>query len=72
MILYFENCFNERREIGRPQSTQDIHALIYDFLDDHNYRSYYTRMWVNDEGETYYDVGSHSEFFVMVEGEEDD
>jgi hypothetical protein len=72
MILYFENCFNERREIGRPESTEDIHKLIHAFLDDHNYKSYYTRMWVNDKGETYYDVGSHSEFFVMVEGEEDD
>ena len=34
------------------------------FLDDHNYKSYYTRMWNDEHGNTWYDVGSYTEFFV--------
>lgn len=66
MILYFENNMGIRREIGRPQSTQEIYQIIKHFLDEHNYKSYYTRSWTRANGETCYDVGSHTEFFIMV------
>ena len=66
MILYFEDSWGKRREIGRPQTNQEMHKIIKDFLDDHNFKSYYTRSWVNEEDfkEIIYDVGSHSEFFI--------
>lgn len=67
MVLYFENSYGKRREIGRPQSTKETYQLIDKFLKDYNYKSYYIRSWKNDENETYYDVGSWSEFFVMIE-----
>lgn len=67
LILYFENSQGLRREIGRPQSTEEIFQLIGDFLKTHNYKSYYTRIWKNEEDEIYYDVGSWSEFFVLTE-----
>lgn len=67
LILYFENSQGLRREIGRPQSTEEIFQLIKDFLKAHNYKSYYTRIWKNEEDEIYYDVGSWSEFFVLIE-----
>ena len=66
MILYFQNNMGIRREIGRPLTEQEIYQTIKRFLDEHNYKSYYTRSWVNKKGETYYDVGSHTEFFVMI------
>ena len=45
---------------------------IHDFLDQHNYKSYYTRVWQKDD-EVWYDVGSHSEFFCLkLKGEDGD
>lgn len=67
LVLYFENSREERRIIGRATDENGIYKLINDFLDDHNYKSYYTRTWVNenDNKEKIYDVGSHSEFFIV-------
>ena len=66
LILYFENSQGKRTEIGRPSSMDEASQIISDFLKSHNYKSYYTRMWINDNDEVYYDVGSHFEFFVVV------
>lgn len=66
LILYFENSNGYRRKIGNPSSIDEASLIISDFLKNHNYKSYYTRMWTNDNDEVYYDVGSHSEFFVLV------
>jgi hypothetical protein len=66
LVLYFENRFEERRIIGKTTDENGIAKLIKDFLDDHNYKSYYTRTWVSETNpnEKIYDVGSHSEFFI--------
>ena len=68
MILYFEDSWGKRREIGQPQTEQEAHKIIKEFLDDHNFKSYYTRSWVNENNfnEIIYDVGSHSEFFILL------
>lgn len=68
MVLYFEDSNGDRREIGHPKSEKEVSQFISDFLKKHNYKSYYTRIWKNEK-ETYYDVGSHSEFFVLNEVE---
>lgn len=44
---------------------QECHAIITDFLNAHNYKSYYRRCWEED-GMTKVDVGSWSEFFYLV------
>lgn len=36
------------------------------FMDNHNYKSYYTRTWIN-KGEMVFDVGSWTEFFIWTE-----
>ena len=36
------------------------------FMDDHNFTSYYTRIWFAN-GYTWYDVGSHTEYFLVDE-----
>ena len=66
LILYFKNSAGVRREIGRGAAEKDIFKIIHQFLEEHNFKSYYTRTWINenDNKEKVYDVGSHSEFFI--------
>jgi hypothetical protein len=52
------------RELGNHLTEQEAAKMRNKFLDDHNYKSYYTRMWKDEQGNTWYDVGSHTEFFV--------
>ena len=61
--LYFINRFGHR-ELGNHLTEKEANKAINKFLDDHNYKSYYTRMWKDEQGNTWYDVGSHTEFFV--------
>lgn len=76
MIVYFENSWGERRVIAEIQSENEMGKVIVDFIAQCNAKkpagakpfvSYYTRSWKNDEGLTVYDVGSHSEFFLLEE-----
>ena len=67
LILYFQNSNGDRRKIGNPNSIDEVSNIISDFLKNHNYKSYYTRTWKNENGEICYDVGSHSEFFILVD-----
>ena len=72
MRLYFENAYGKRRHISQVYNMKEIHAIISDVLEDYGYTSYYTRMWYDQEKkELWFDVGSHSEFFVVIEVEED-
>jgi hypothetical protein len=64
MNLYFQNSRDERRIIGNPENEDQAFKMIQSFLKEKNYKSYYTRTWKDDEG-TWYDVGSHSEFFLL-------
>ena len=72
LILYFQNSNGDRRKIGNPNSMDEVSDIISDFLKNHNYKSYYTRTWKNDNGEICYDVGSHSEFFILVDDKQYD
>ena len=65
MNLYFRDSYGKKRLIASDlQSKEEIGEHIQKFLDDHNFKSYYTRMWYAD-GYTWYDVGSHTEFFCV-------
>lgn len=59
----FINNRRQAREIGQAETLDEVYEIIKKFLDDHNYVSYYTRRWVID-GVTWFDVGSHTEFFT--------
>ena len=64
MKVYFENSKGKRRVIGENVNTeQEVMKIIQDFLNEHNYKSYYTRTW-HEDGWTWFDVGSHTEFFL--------
>lgn len=61
--VYFKKN-EELREIGEASNRQEAWEIINKFLDDHNYKSYYARVWKS--GNFYaIDVGSWSEFFYV-------
>ena len=45
MKLYFENSYGKKRVIAEVQNEQEAMKEIKKFLDDHNYKSQYTRTW---------------------------
>lgn len=63
MRVEFEDKYDVRRVIGECETEQEAFKIIYDFLKEHNYKSYYARTREIDENHTWVDVGSHVEFF---------
>ena len=61
--LYFINSRGEYKLLHENVKEKEVSTLIQCFLDEHNFKSYYTRSWNTDEG-TKLDVGSHTEFFL--------
>ena len=62
MKLYFENTYGDWRQIGECNSEKEVMGVIKKFLQDHHFKSHYTRTW-DEDGWRHYDVGSHTEFF---------
>ena len=67
MKLYFENSYGKRRLIAEPQTEEETYREIHKFCEERNFKSYYTRSWQTPDGEKVYDVGSWSEFFILVD-----
>ena len=63
MNVYFQNSEGKMRVIGEAETEDQVYDIIQAFLDDHDYKSYYMRVWY-DEGKTWIDVGSWTEFFA--------
>ena len=61
-IVEFGTTSKINRVIGEADTIKECHQIIMKFLDEHDYKSYYQRMWVED-GKVSVDVGSWSEFF---------
>lgn len=68
MTVYFENANGVQREIGMADTQEETFKIIRKFLDEHNYKAPYWRSWSGENGETWVDVGSHTEFFVIKDG----
>ena len=64
--LYFEDRYKKRRLIGEPTDDKECWRMIHDFCAERNFTIPYVRSWVTAEGEKWYDVSSHVEFFVEV------
>ncbi len=45
MKLYFQNSRGKERVIAEPTNREEIAKEINKFLADHNFKSYYTRVW---------------------------
>lgn len=71
MKLYFENSKGKERVIAESLSTRkDVYDAIHKFLDEHNFKCYYSRELYN-ENQVTFDVGSHTEFFHLKGTEEE-
>ena len=64
--LYFENSYGKRRLIGEPNDDKECWDMIHQFCEERNFKIPYVRTWMTESGEKYYDVSSHSEFFVEI------
>lgn len=62
--LYFKNSQGKERLIAECKTVKDVGCEINKFLEEHNYKSYYSRSWEVD-GRVKIDVGSWSEFFYI-------
>lgn len=51
--------------ISENRTSEEAWSDIYAFVKDHNYKIPYVRTW-EEYNMRWYDVGSHSEFFVWV------
>lgn len=69
MKLTFKNSQGVEREIGQPNNQDGVVEIINQFLEERNYKSYYYRI-NQEDGKLVYDVGSHTEFFVLYLEEE--
>ena len=61
-IVEFGTRHEKSRSIGDAETIKECHQIIMKFLDEHDYKSYYQRMQIED-GKVAVDVGSWSEFF---------
>ena len=66
MKLFFQNSKGEERLIAEPANREEVNKEINKFLEDHNFKSYYTRV-LEENGRLIFDVGSHTEFFILEE-----
>lgn len=66
MILYFINSRGTKRFIKYCQSETEAIQEIHKFCSERNFKIYYTRKWETN-GNLWYDVGSHTEFFVLAD-----
>lgn len=62
--FYFKRANGEEVLLGKNVTEQQAMILMNDFLEKHNYKSYYTRIWMKDNT-VWYDVGSWNEFFCL-------
>lgn len=64
--FYFKRSNGEEILILGDCDEQSAMVRMHDFMHEYNFKSYYTRMWEEDNVK-YYDVGSHTEFFILKE-----
>lgn len=67
--IIFQNSRNKEREIGTAIDMDGAYGVIDKFLDEHNFKSYYKRVW-EENGRIKVDVGSWSEFMYIEECED--
>ena len=65
--VLFENSSGQLRIIGTVENEETAFKVINDFLNEHNYKSYYSNCWKKDEKTTVVDIGVNSELFHIQE-----
>ena len=63
--FYFRDSFGKWRLLGENVPEEKTWELLHEFLKKYpNFRHYYTRVYKDKDDNTWYDVGSHTEFFI--------
>ena len=67
MKLYFEDRYEQLHLIAEVENDIEANKCIHKFIEEKNpnFKIYYIREWINDLGMKVFDVGSHSEFFLL-------
>lgn len=65
MKLYFLQSNGKRRFLQDCVDEHEAWRAIHQFCEERNFHIYYSRSWT-ENGETWYDVGSHTEFFILI------
>lgn len=70
MNLMFLRADNTVENIAKNVKEEEVDSLINAFIakKNPNFKSYYTRKW-HSNGTWHYDVGSHTEFFLLTDKE---
>ncbi len=66
--LYFQRSNGEHRLLAIDVTEDEARKEMQKFMNEHNFKSYYTRSWEKD-GVKFYDVGSWTEFFKWTNKE---
>lgn len=66
--LYFQRSNGEYRLLATDVTEEEAWKEMQKFMDEHSFKSYYTRCWEED-GVKIYDVGSWSECFKWTNKE---
>ena len=69
MTLYFIRSNGEKRLVHKNVELETAGKFIQQYVNNINpaYKIYYIREWYDEEaGGMMYDVGSHTEFFLLV------
>ena len=66
--LYFKNSHGERKLVGTYSTDSEVPTAINKYVKqiNPNFKIYYYRFYENDNREIVYDIGSWSEFFILV------
>ena len=66
--LYFLSSYGEKRLVRENIDPETARGYINEYIAtlNPNFKVYYVRTWESEEG-TMYDVGSHTEFFLVGE-----
>lgn len=67
MVLYFRNSDNQLIKIAEPRDYKEADQEICKYMEERNCKFYYMRGWMDENipYRTWYDFGSHVEFFVI-------
>ncbi len=63
--LYFASRTGALIDIKIDIIEEDVFRYIEEFCRERNYTIPYTRSWKTEDNELWFDVGSHTEFFVL-------
>lgn len=63
--VYFRRSNGEDKFLANCTDFHAVNEVINHFLKEHNFKSYYSRMWISTPGSLKIDVGSHTEFFIV-------